>query len=60
MLTVLVTGATNGIGLQTASVLAQMGHSVILHGRNPVKAEAAVRAVRAAAPGNPQVRSFEA
>ncbi|MBS0418592.1 MAG: SDR family NAD(P)-dependent oxidoreductase [Proteobacteria bacterium] len=49
MLTVLVTGATGGIGLQTAKVLAGMGHSVLIHGRDPRKGAAAVAAVRAAA-----------
>jgi retinol dehydrogenase 12 len=57
---VLVTGATGGIGLQTAKVLAQMGHSVLIHGRNSRKADAAVKEVRAAAPANVDVRSLRA
>ena len=60
MLTVLVTGATNGVGLQTAKVLAQMGHSVLIHGRNARKGEAALRAVRAAAPELSDVRFLRA
>src|SRR3954471_20197022 len=50
MLTVLVTGATGGIGLQTARVLARMGHSVLIHGRDARKGAAAVNAVRAETP----------
>lgn len=35
--TILLTGATDGIGLETAKMLVSMGHRVLLHGRNPKK-----------------------
>jgi retinol dehydrogenase 12 len=60
MLTVLVTGATGGIGLQTAKVLAQRGHSVLIHGRDARKGAAAVAEVRALAPANASVRFLQA
>jgi retinol dehydrogenase 12 len=60
MLTVLVTGATGGIGLQTAKVLARMGHSVLIHGRDARKGAAAVEAARRWAPGNASVRFLQA
>ena len=35
--TILVTGATDGIGLETARMLISLGHNVLLHGRSPEK-----------------------
>jgi retinol dehydrogenase-12 len=57
---VLVTGATSGIGLQTAKVLARMGHAVLIHGRDERKGAAALRQVRASAALNADVRFFQA
>lgn len=37
--TVLITGSTDGIGLETARMLVSLGHHVLLHGRNPEKLE---------------------
>ncbi|WP_326592850.1 SDR family NAD(P)-dependent oxidoreductase [Streptomyces sp. NBC_01294] len=40
--TILVTGATSGIGYETARRLAECGATVLLHGRTPAEARAAV------------------
>jgi NAD(P)-dependent dehydrogenase (short-subunit alcohol dehydrogenase family) len=46
----LVTGATDGLGLETARALAAHGAEVILTGRNPTKGAAAVERLRAEQP----------
>lgn len=35
--TILITGSTDGIGMQTALELASLGHEIILHGRNEIR-----------------------
>ena len=52
--TCLVTGATSGIGKVTAAALAAQGAEVICTGRDPQKADAALREIKAAA-GNENV-----
>ncbi len=43
---ILVTGATDSIGKQTALELAQMGHKVLVHGRNKAKSEEVAAKIR--------------
>jgi NAD(P)-dependent dehydrogenase (short-subunit alcohol dehydrogenase family) len=43
--TILITGSTDGIGLESAKALYLQGHHVLLHGRNPAKLGAAERAL---------------
>jgi NAD(P)-dependent dehydrogenase (short-subunit alcohol dehydrogenase family) len=47
MAKVFITGSSDGLGLMAARILIDQGHQVVLHGRNPARAKAAL----AAAPG---------
>ena len=49
MATILITGSSDGIGRHTAATLADLGHRVVLHGRNERRAEEALKEVPAAA-----------
>jgi len=55
----LVTGATDGIGLETARQLAQMGAAVIVVGRNPDKSATTVAKLRQQT-GNVQLEAMRA
>ena len=48
--TILITGATDGIGLDAAKKLASRGHALILHGRSSDKLSAAAEAIRSLSP----------
>jgi len=50
---IVITGASDGIGLEAASQLAAQGHHLVMVGRTPAKLEAAVARVRAESPGVP-------
>jgi NAD(P)-dependent dehydrogenase (short-subunit alcohol dehydrogenase family) len=52
--TILVTGSTDGIGKETARQLAQLGATVIVHGRSVDRCEAARDDIRATT-GNPHI-----
>ncbi len=51
MKTILITGATDGIGLLTAKALVSKGHNVLLHGRSKAKLDAALEAIEQATSG---------
>ncbi|MEO1303594.1 MAG: SDR family NAD(P)-dependent oxidoreductase [Pseudomonadota bacterium] len=57
--TILITGATDGIGLGTAKMIAPLGHTLLLHGRSPDKLAAAEAAV-AAIGGSSEIKTYQA
>ncbi len=56
---ILVTGSTDGIGLETARMLVSRGHHVLLHGRNPSKLEE-IASTLSGLPGGGHVESYVA
>ena len=55
--TIVVTGSTDGIGLETARMLVSQGHNVLLHGRSPAKLEN-VEKMLSALPDGGRVESY--
>ncbi|MBK0167437.1 SDR family NAD(P)-dependent oxidoreductase [Klebsiella sp. S69] len=55
--TILITGASDGVGKETATTLAGQGHTVIIHGRDPKKSRTALEEIRTRS-GNPDVHLF--
>ena len=54
---ILLTGATDGIGLETAKILVSQGHHALLHGRNAAKL-AEVKSALEALPGGGTVETY--
>ncbi len=57
--TILITGSTDGIGLETAKMLREQGHTVLLHGRSAAKLETAEKTL-ASMPGSGRIESYQA
>ena len=57
--TILITGSTDGIGLETAKMLREQGHTVLLHGRSAAKLESAEKTL-ATIPGSGRIESYRA
>lgn len=49
---ILITGASDGVGKETAKTLAKLGHTIIMHGRNMEKTESAYQEIKAVSGNN--------
>ena len=56
---ILLTGATDGIGLETAKMLVKAGHIVLLHGRNKQKLDR-VKEMLSLIPGQGNIETYMA
>lgn len=56
---ILITGATAGIGLETAKALRKLGHHLLVHGRSPAKVEGLEQQLRTV-DGTAQVEGYVA
>jgi len=56
---ILITGSTDGIGKLAATKLAQSGHQLILHGRNPEKLSKVLKDIKSNT-GNNNITGYEA
>ncbi|MEM8530774.1 MAG: SDR family NAD(P)-dependent oxidoreductase [Chloroflexota bacterium] len=59
MKTILITGATDGLGKALALDFADKGHTLLLHGRNPQRGENLIKEVRETT-GNPNLTYYNA
>ena len=57
--TILITGATDGIGLETSKLLAADGHRLLIHGRNNEKL-ATTRALLSQISGTDEIETYQA
>ncbi len=57
--TIIITGATDGIGFETAKMIATQGHTLVLHGRSADKLEATAATV-SNIPGAGAVKTYRA